>query len=157
MQPTRELKTLKLSEIKPYPNNPRKNDNAVETVTESIKQCGYCAPIAVDEAYIILAGHTRLKAIKKLGWKEAEVLVISGLTEEQKKKYRLLDNKTAEMAGWDFPMLEEELAGIEFDMAEFGFIDQGEIDLDGLFVEREEKPKEPHMVTCPHCGESFEA
>lgn len=127
MQPTRELKTLKLSEIKPYPNNPRKNDNAVETVAESIKQCGYCAPIAVDEACIILAGHTRLKAIKKLGWKEAEVLVISGLTEEQKKKYRLLDNKTGEVALWDFDALKIELEGMDFEGFDFHFEDIQEI------------------------------
>lgn len=59
-----ELVKVKLSEIKPYENNPRKNDDAVEAVMESIKQCGYVAPIIVDENMIILAGHTRFKALK---------------------------------------------------------------------------------------------
>ena len=58
------------------------------------------------------------------------------------------NNKTHEMAGWDFPMLEDELSEIGFDMTEFGFIDHSEIDLDGLFVNHEPKEKEPHMVTC---------
>lgn len=56
-----------VKDIKPYPNNPRINDRAVGDVMESIKQCGYCAPIVVDEDYVVLAGHTRLKAIKSLG------------------------------------------------------------------------------------------
>ena len=146
MQPTRELKTLKLSEIKPYPNNPRKNDNAVETVAESIKQCGYCAPIAVDEDCIILAGHTRLKAIKKLGWKEAEVLVISGLTDEQKKKYRLLDNKTGEVALWDFDALDIELEDMDFEGFDFGFDLEEDMDVQEDDFEPE-PPEEP--VTKP--------
>lgn len=98
-----------LADIHPYPKNPRKNDHAVEAVAESIRQCGYVAPIIVDEAGEILAGHTRYKALKELGETEAEVVVKEGLTEEQKKKYRLLDNKTGEIAGWDFSLQEEEL------------------------------------------------
>ena len=62
-----ELKTVNLKEIHPYPNNPRKNDDAVAAVVESIKQCGYVAPIIVDENYVILAGHTRYKALKSMG------------------------------------------------------------------------------------------
>ena len=107
-------KTVKLSEIKPYPNNPRNNDDAVESVAESIRQCGYIAPIIVDEDMVVLAGHTRLRALKKLGYKEVEIKVIEGLTEEQKRKYRLLDNKTNEFAEWDIDKLTEELEGFDF-------------------------------------------
>lgn len=121
-----KLETWALSKINPYPNNPRKNENAVAAVAESIKQCGYCAPIIVDENGIILAGHTRLKALKKLGWKEAEVVVRDGLTEEQKKKYRLLDNKTGEIAEWDMESLQIELADMGFDGFDFGFEIPGE-------------------------------
>jgi len=60
---------VKLSDIKPYPNNPRNNDDAVASVAESIRQCGYIAPIVVDEDMVVLAGHTRLRALKKLGYK----------------------------------------------------------------------------------------
>ena len=116
-----EIAKLKLSKIKPYAKNPRKNDGAVDAVAESIRQCGYCAPIVVDEDYVILAGHTRYKALKKLGWAEAEVVVRAGLTDEQKRKYRLLDNKTNEFAGWDFELLESELDGLDFEGFDFGF------------------------------------
>ena len=117
----KELKTVKLTEIKPYENNPRHNDNAVDAVKESIKQCEYIAPIIVDENMVILAGHTRLKALQALGKKEAVVLIVSGLTSEQKRKYRLLDNKTNEFAGWDYNALDLELEGLDFDGFDFGF------------------------------------
>ena len=115
-----QLITMKLKDIRPYPNNPRKNDTAVEAVAESIRQCGYVAPIIVDENGVILAGHTRYKALKALGRSEAEVVVKEGLTEEQKKKYRLLDNKTNELADWDLELLAQELEGLDF----------GDLDLD---------------------------
>ena len=116
-----EIVKLKLSQIKPYENNPRKNEAAVNAVVESIKQCGYCNPILIDENNVILAGHTRYKALKKLGWTECEVVVRPGLTEEQKKKYRLLDNKTNEFATWDYDLLEKELEGLDFSGFDFGF------------------------------------
>ena len=116
-----ELKKLKLTEIKPYGKNPRKNDGAVDAVAESIKQCGYCSPIVVDENYEVLAGHTRLKALKKIGRKECEVVVKEGLTEEQKQKYRILDNKTGEFAEWDLDVLQEQLKDLDFKGFDFGF------------------------------------
>ena len=122
-----ELKKMKLTEIKPYGKNPRKNDGAVDAVAESIKQCGYCSPIVVDENYEVLAGHTRLKALKKLGRKECEVVVKEGLTEEQKQKYRILDNKTGEFAEWDLDVLQEQLKDIDFEGFDFGFADIGEM------------------------------
>jgi site-specific DNA-methyltransferase (adenine-specific) len=111
---------MKLGDITPYAKNARKNDAAVDAVAESIRQCTYVAPIIVDEDGIILAGHTRWKAMRKLGKKEAEVLVKAGLTEEQKAKYRLLDNKTNELADWDYDLLGEELRDLDF----------GDLDLD---------------------------
>lgn len=112
---------LKITEIKPYDKNPRKNDGAVDAVAESIKQCGYCAPIVIDEDNVILAGHTRLKALKKLKYKECECVRKVGMTEEQKRKYRLLDNKTNEFADWDIDLLNGELEGLDFLGFDFGF------------------------------------
>lgn len=109
-----ELETIKIKDIHPYERNARKNDQAVDAVVKSIEQCSYVAPIVVDENYVILAGHTRWKAIKKLGRTECECIVKSGLTEDQKKKYRLLDNKTNELADWDFDLLADELDGLDF-------------------------------------------
>lgn len=155
---TKQLKTVKLKEIKPYENNPRHNDQAVDAVKESIKQCEYIAPIIVDEDMVILAGHTRHKALKSLGRKEAEVMIVTGLTEEQKKKYRLLDNKTNELAGWDYSALEIELDGLDFGDFDFGFVNTTDIDIDGFFEDREEpeQEKEPEQIKCPHCGLYFE-
>ena len=128
-----QLVTKKLSEIRLYERNPRKNAAAVDAVIESIQQCGYVAPIIVDEGGVILAGHTRYKALKKLRRKEAEVIVREGLTEEQKRKYRLLDNKTSELADWDLDLLAGELEGLDF----------GDLDMDwGLGTDEEEHPEE---------------
>lgn len=117
----KELKTIKLNELKEYENNPRLNGGAVEYVSESIKQVGYISPIIVDENNEILAGHTRLKALLENEVDEAEVIVVTGLSQEQKKKFRLLDNKTNEFAGWDFGKLEEELEGLDFEGFDFEF------------------------------------
>lgn len=116
-----EIIKLKIADIVPYDKNPRKNDGAVDAVAESIKQCGYCAPIVIDENNIILAGHTRLKALKKLKYKECECVRKVGMTEEQKRKYRLLDNKTNELAEWDIDLLKGELDGLDFLDFDFGF------------------------------------
>ena len=116
-----EIKRVSYGQIKPYESNPRLNDGAVDAVAESIRQCGYCAPFVVDENMVILAGHTRHKALGKLGYTDAEVCVVYGLTSDQKRKYRILDNKTNELAQWDFALLEQELAELDFDGFDFGF------------------------------------
>ena len=152
-----KLSTMRMEDIRPYPNNPRRNDGAVDAVAESIRQCGYVAPIIVDDDGVILAGHTRYKALQKLGYKTADVLVKSGMTEEQRKKYRILDNKTGELAGWDFSMLEDELSDLDFGGFDFGFSEfDTELDPDAFFTDAEPGKKEPKKIQCPHCGEWFE-
>ena len=89
---TKTYRTMKLNALTLYARNPRRNDSAVPMVEESINQVGYITPIVVDENNEVLAGHTRIKALKKMGVKEADVLIVEGLTDEQKRKYRLLDN-----------------------------------------------------------------
>ena len=113
------LKEVEIGQIKPYDNNPRDNESAVKELCESIKQCGYIAPIIVDEDGVILAGHTRYKALKRLGYKTCSVLVAEGMDDTQKKKYRLLDNKVGELADWDIDKLQAELRGLDFNA--FGF------------------------------------
>lgn len=118
---TKEFITVKLDELHPYENNPRINDNAVSHVKASIEQCENLDPIEIDENGVILSGHTRLLALQELGYTETEVVRISGLDEDQKRKYRILANKTNEIADWDFDKLAEELDGLDFDGFDFGF------------------------------------
>ncbi len=118
---TKTYETVLLSKLIPYANNPRKNDDAVPAVEASIEQVGYITPIVVDENYEVLAGHTRLKALNAMGTKEAEVLIVDGLTDEEKRKYRILDNKTGDFAEWDVDLLELELADLDFGDFDFGF------------------------------------
>lgn len=107
----------------PYDNNPRDNDAAVEPLANSIREFGWQQPIVVDADGVILAGHTRLKAAERLGLETVPVVVASDLTPAQCAAYRLADNKTAELATWDFGLLSIELDGLQpdFDMADFGF------------------------------------
>lgn len=149
------IETKTLDAVHPYERNPRKNDDGVDAVAESIKQCGYIAPIIVDEDGVILAGHTRYKALQKLGWAECEVIVKEGLSEEQKRKYRILDNKTAELASWDFDLLETELEGLDFEGFDFGLsVDDSEgLDLDGMDTPGNED--DGQIAHCPKCGFTF--
>lgn len=111
-----------LDEIHPYEKNPRRNDQAVKNVAASIQNFGFKVPIIVDKDGIIVAGHTRYKAAKKLHLKEVPCIKADDLTDEQIKAFRLADNKVAEQAEWDFELLDEEMEGIlDIDMEAFGF------------------------------------
>lgn len=110
-----------ISKVKPYAKNPRKNDGAVEATANSIKEFGWQQPIVVDSDGVVIVGHTRLKAAKKLKLKQVPVTVAENLTDEQVKAYRLADNKTSDLAEWENDLLQQELAGISMDMIPFGF------------------------------------
>lgn len=111
-----------LKDIKQYENNPRKNDDAVKYVAESIKEFGFKVPIVIDKEGVIVAGHTRWKAAKSLNIKEVPCIIADDLTEQQIKAYRLADNKVSEFAEWDFNILNLELDELlDFDMSTFGF------------------------------------
>ncbi|WP_373116415.1 ParB N-terminal domain-containing protein [Holdemania massiliensis] len=110
-----------LNEVKPYWNNPRRNEQAVAAVAASIKEFGFQNPIIVDSSYTIIAGHTRLEAAKQLRLDKVPCLIADGLTPEQVRAFRLADNKTAELSDWDYPKLDSELAEIKLDMSSFGF------------------------------------
>lgn len=136
------LEKIPVSELIPYENNPRLNENAVEDVMESIRQCENLDPIEIDEDNVILAGHTRRLALKRMGVKETEVIRYTGLTEEQKKKYRLLSNKTNEKSLWDFDKLEAELTELDFEGFDFGFgIDEMFDKIDKVETQIEEERK----------------
>ena len=117
-----KIEYLKTDELIPYANNPRNNDDAVDYVANSIKEFGFKVPCVIDNEKNVVCGHTRLKAAKKLGIKEVPCIIADDLTEEQIDAFRLADNKTSEIATWDFAKLEIELESINsIDMSEFGF------------------------------------
>ena len=112
-----------IDDLIPYDNNPRNNDDAVPAVVASISEFGFKVPIIIDKDNVIVAGHTRLKAAKRLGLKQVPCIVADDLSEEQIKAFRLADNKVAELATWDLEKLELELSELDdFGMEDFGFI-----------------------------------
>ena len=138
--------TKRIDEIIPYEKNPRKNDEAVKYVAESIKQFGFKVPIVIDKNNVIVAGHTRYKASKKLNLTEVPCIVADDLTDEQIKAYRLADNKVAEKAEWDFALLDAELDELfDFDMTLFGFED---------VLEEEEAKEDDYEVSPPDIPKS---
>lgn len=140
-----EVKNVKIQDIKPYENNPRDNDAGVDAVANSIDEFGWQQPIVVDKDNVIIVGHTRYLAAKKLGLKEVPVKVATGLTPEQVKAYRLADNKTGELTDWDIDLLDDELNDIfDIDMADFGF--------DFEKDEDEDLPVEPQYPVSNHLG-----
>lgn len=102
-----------VGKLKPYDKNPRKNDQAVDAVSRSIKEFGFRQPIVVDGAGVIIVGHTRWKAAKKLGMKAVPVHVADGLTAAQARAYRIADNKTNELAEWDAELLAVEIGELD--------------------------------------------
>lgn len=108
-----EIKYIKIKDIKPYKYNPRKNDQAIHKVAESIEQFGFKQPLVLDKDNNVVVGHTRLKAAIKLNIDKVPVLIADDLTEQQIKAYRIADNKTNDISEWDFELLAQELQDIE--------------------------------------------
>jgi len=118
------IEQRKLADVKPYEQNPRINDGAVEAVVRSIQEFGFRQPIVVDEDGVIIVGHTRFKAAQKLGLEKVPVHVAKGLSPAQVKAYRLADNRTGEIAEWDYDLLPIELSQLgemDFDLGMLGF------------------------------------
>lgn len=140
-----KIETVELKDIKEYANNPRKIKKAIEPVMRSIKKFGYNNPIIINKDNVILAGHTRLEALRKTGAVKVEVIRLTHLTEEQERAFRIADNRTSEFAEWDKDMLESEMRAINADdWKSFGF--------DNKIIER---LAAPNMCTCPKCGKQF--
>ena len=129
-----KIEYLSTDELIPYANNPRNNDEAVDYVVNSINAFGFKNPIVVDKDNIVVCGHTRLKAAKKLGIKEVPCIRADDLTEEQIQAYRLADNKIAEKSSWEFSKLGQELedllnVDLGFELTDIGF---GQFELTAL-------------------------
>lgn len=135
------IQYVKIQDIIPYDKNPRINDDSVDKVAASIREFGFKVPIMLDSKNVVIAGHTRLKAAKKLKLKELPCVYADDLSDEQVKALRLADNKVGESSLWDEDLLSEELSGIlNIDMDDFGFGDIMTTLLSGLESETLEDP-----------------
>lgn len=114
---------MKLTDLIPYENNPRINDDAIDIVANSINEFGFKNPIIIDKDNVIVCGHTRRLAAIKLGLTDVPCIRADDLTEDQIKAFRVADNKTSELSTWDLDKLKIELGDIELNMADFGFED----------------------------------
>lgn len=132
-----EIKNINVNELKKYNKNPRKNKMAVDKVAESIKEFGFKVPIVIDKDGVIIAGHTRLEAAKKLKLKDVPCIIADDLTEDQVRAFRLADNKVSEFSEWDIDLLNFELSEIDLNMDLFGF-DDFEIEESGEAAEKKE-------------------
>ena len=125
----KELIDVPISDLTPYERNPRKNDEAVKKVAASLEQFGLVKnSVVVDENMVLITGHTTLKAMRSLGWKTCPAVTqVFGLTEEEKRAYRIADNKLGELAEWDLELLALELDDLKilnFDLDQTGFDDK---------------------------------
>lgn len=176
-----KLKEIKVSDIVPYAKNARKNDRTVEQIVDSIEEYGYVCPIVVDGDNVVLAGHARLKALKKMGVESVQVVVADHLTGGLGREYRLVDNKARESTKWDFGMLVSELRSFEDkgavekyfpEFSKFLSVSDAEVSFEkavddgGFSSERDTERFQGSVerakgrfydVECPHCGKSFKS
>ena len=141
-----KIEYVDINNIKPYKKNPRKNEDAIPYVMESIKQFGFKNPVILDKDNVIVAGHTRIESAKRLGITEIPCIYADDLTDEQIRAFRLADNKVAEIAEWDIDLLDTELDDIlNIDMSDFGFDLDLEDEEEKEIIEDEvpEVPEEP--------------
>ena len=151
-----QLEIVRTNLLKPYENNPRKHSpEQVALIAKSIKEFGFNQPIVVDENYIVLVGHGRLEALKSLGVTDTSIIIKKGLTEAQKKAYRILDNKLQNDSDWNYQELEielQELEDLDFSLDAWGLTDLlVAADIESVGGDTQGKLDEMEIKTCPHC------
>lgn len=165
-----DVEWVEIERLTPYARNPRKNEQTVEALKNSIQEFGFLVPLMVDKDYVLVTGHTRVKAALLLGWTHLPVVKADDLTKKEVDAFRLIDNKISEISEWDFDMLADQLEELrtEFDkpMEAFGFKEYMDAPVDDLFdPDNQAKPKgegdgekKPKIVKgiCPCCGQEFE-
>lgn len=161
---------VKLEDLTPYANNTKKHTpEQIEQIKNSIQAFGNNDPLGIaGDNNTIIEGHGRYLALKELGFSEAYCIRLDHLTEKERKAYAIAHNKINMNTGFDNDMLTVEfdsLQDIDFDLELTGFEDWeiehllnpvSDEDLQDFFVEKEDKPKKPKKIVCPHCGEEFE-
>ena len=135
-----EIVYKKINELKPYENNSRTHDESqIKQICESIKEYGWTNPVLIDEKGMIIAGHGRVEGAKKLDIKEVPCIVLSGLTEAQKKAYVIADNKMELNAGRNEELLKlelESLKELDFNLELTGFEEK---ELNSILEEEKER------------------
>ncbi len=150
-----EIVNIKIDKLKPYENNPRKNDETVKYLVNAIKNFGFRVPLVIDKNNVIVCGHTRLKALIELGYKDAPCVVLNDLTEDQINAFRLIDNKVAEYASWDYDVLRSELKNIKsINLEELGFLTD-DVECDFFTESSELNDKKEIFYECPCCHKEF--
>ena len=141
-----EIINKKIEELKPYENNPRNNEGAIDYVANSIKKFGFKVPLVIDKNNVIVTGHTRYQACKKLGITEVPCIIADDLNEKQIKAFRIADNKTNDMAEWNDDLLTIELKDVldEIDMTDFGF---GDFELSMLMDDMEPESYDEDLIS----------
>lgn len=177
-----ETQLINITEIKPYWRNPRNNENAIKAVAQSIKDYGFNYPLILDKENVIIAGHTRYKALQMLGVEQIPCVIKDDLTAQQIREYRIADNKTSELSTWDMDKLIPELRelkavedmeiyfptiSLEDLIAEQAGVNKfsnptqeniGKIEqkMQMTFEDRSKTQQSAYVeVICPHCTESF--
>lgn len=149
------------SELRRYERNARAHgDEDISAIKESIKSFGFNDPVGIwGENNIIVEGHGRVTAALQLGLEKIPCIRLDWMTDEQRRAYALAHNKTAELSGWDFETLDEELESInQYDMSLFGFGGRKLTDeeLNSLLEDKPQRGKEPKMIQCAVCGKWYE-
>lgn len=157
-----QVKYVPISAIKEYENNPRRiSEDAVNVVAESVGKFGFKSLVVLDKDSVIVCGHTRVRAAKKAGLTEVPCIIADDLSPELIKELRLVDNKSAELTGWDFERLNQELRELEdidIDMSAFGFELKTELDEEKFSskeIDKEAFSDEQFEHECPQCGFKF--
>lgn len=146
---------IAIAELTPYERNARTHsDEQLDKIKNSINEFGFVSPVIIDENNMILAGHGRVEAARMAGLTEVPYRQVENLTEDQKKAYILADNKLSDMAGWDLDLLNEELASIELDMADFGFDEIIEEDVE--IIEDDFDEEEDKVAAVAKTGELYQ-
>lgn len=145
----------KLNTLVPYENNPRNNKKGVDAVAASIRDFGFKVPVIIDKWNVIVAGHTRVLAAKKLGLVEVPCIVADDLDEEQLRAFRLIDNQVATFAQWDEEKLDLELEKIGIDMSEYGFTIGRALKNSSEEINVADFDDENFDTECPYCGFRF--
>lgn len=149
-----EIKTMALNDLVPYANNPRKNKKAINGVAKSIKDFGFRVPIVIDKDNVIICGHTRYEACKKLGIHSVPCVMADDLDKEQVKAFRLADNNVAEFSTWDEDALAAEIEELGIDMSEYGFNIEKALQV-GEEINVDDFDDEKFKYECPCCGLKF--